>query len=239
MPLFLSPPGLSLMATAMLLACTSPGRSDSAGAEARSGTPPAPIASAGVAADTGDEPRASRTLGSANAPITIYEMSDFQCPFCRRHALETHPQLVREYVETGKVRVVFINFPITEIHPNAVPAAQFGLCAARAGRFWDAHRLLFRHQPSWKALPDPAPFLITLADSLGISREETVSCLEDPAVTAAIRHEAEGSIRAGANSTPTFYIEGGLLVGAQPISVFRPILDSIYELRIGGSRQDR
>ena len=168
----LSPLGRSLVAAAFLLACT-PGRSDSAGGEGGSSTPPAPVApaAAAVTADTGDDPRASRTLGSANAPITIYEMSDFQCPFCRRHALETHPQLVREYVETGKVRVVFINFPITEIHPNAVPAAQFGLCAARAGRFWDAHRLLFRHQPSWKALPDPAPFLITLAEKGGDSEQ--------------------------------------------------------------------
>lgn len=218
----------SLAAAVLLLACT-PGRSDSTGGDAG---PRAPAPPAVASADTqGADPRASRSLGSPNAPITIYEMSDFQCPFCRRHALETHPQLVREYVETGKVRVVFINFPITEIHPNAVPAAQFGLCAARVDRFWDAHRLLFRHQSAWRALPDPAPFLITLADSLGISREETVRCLEDPAVTAAIRQEGEGSIRAGARSTPTFYIEGGLLIGAQPISVFRPILDSIYAVK--------
>ena len=216
----------TLSAAALLLACT-PGRGDSVGGESAAGGTAAPPAAASVDSQ-GADPRASRSLGSSSAPITIYEMSDFQCPFCRRHALETHPQLVREYVETGKVRVVFINFPITEIHPNAVPAAQFGLCAARVDRFWDAHRLLFRHQSAWRALPDPAPFLITLADSLGISREETVRCLEDPAVTAAIRQEGEGSMRAGARSTPTFYIEGGLLIGAQPISVFRPILDSIY-----------
>ncbi len=223
----------SLAAAALLLACT-PGRSDSAGGDAAPRTPAAPPAVA-VSDTPGADSRASRSLGSPSAPITIYEMSDFQCPFCRRHALETHPQLVREYVETGKVRVVFINFPITEIHPNAVPAAQFGLCAARVNRFWDAHRLLFRHQSAWRALPDPAPFLITLADSLGISREETVRCLEDPAVTAAIRQEGEGSMRAGARSTPTFYIEGGLLIGAQPISVFRPILDSIYAEKTRGS----
>ena len=220
------PLGRTLAAAALLLACT-PGRSDSAGGEAPGRTPAAPPAVA--SGDTqGADPRATRSLGSPSAPITIYEMSDFQCPFCRRHALETHPQLVREYVDPGKVRIIFINFPITELHPNAVPAAQFGLCAARVDRFWDAHRLLFRHQSAWRALPDPAPFLITLADSLGISREETVRCLEDPGVTAAIREEGEGSVRAGARSTPTFYIEGGLLIGAQPISVFRPILDSIY-----------
>ena len=225
------------IAVGLLVACT-PGRSDSGGGEASAPSRAVLPAMAHVdtqgAGSQGADPRASRSLGSPAAPITIYEMSDFQCPFCRRHALETHPQLVREYVETGKVRVVFINFPITEIHPNAVPAAQFGLCAARANRFWDAHLLLFRHQPAWRSLPDAAPFLITLADSLGLAREETVRCLEDPAVTAAIREEGEGSIRAGARSTPTFYIEGGLLVGAQPISVFRPILDSIYAERTSG-----
>ncbi|HEU5049133.1 MAG TPA: thioredoxin domain-containing protein [Gemmatimonadales bacterium] len=210
-----------------LLACT-PGRGDSADRQVVASRPmePAPPTSA----DTGDA-RAARSLGSSSAPITIYEMSDFQCPFCRRHAMLTHPQLVREYIETGKVRVVFINFPIPEIHPNAVPAAELGLCAARAGRFWDAHQLLFRHQSSWAALPDAAPYFLSLADSLGLPREETVRCLQDPAVRAAVRQEAEASIRAGATSTPTFYIEGGLLVGAHPIEVFRPILDSIYAAR--------
>ena len=226
-----APTGRTLAAM-LLLACT-PGRNDSGGGDASA--PMRTTMPAVAALDTqGTDPRASRSLGSTSAPITIYEMSDFQCPFCRRHALETHPQIVREYVETGKVRVIFINFPITEIHPNAVPAAQFGLCAARANRFWDAHRLLFRHQGAWRSLPDAAPFLITLADSLGLPREETVRCLEDPSITDAIRQEGEGSIRAGARSTPTFYIEGGLLVGAQPISVFRPILDSIYAERMKG-----
>ncbi len=232
-----NPAGRTLAAAALLLACT-PGRSDSARSEPAASQPSAPVAAtAAPAADQAGDPRSSRSLGSASAPITIYEMSDFQCPFCRRHALETHPQLVREYVETGKVRVVFINLPISDIHPNAVPAAEFGLCAARAGRFWDAHRLLFRHQSAWGPLADPGPFLITLADSLGISREETVRCLEDPAITAAVRQEGEGSVRAGARSTPTFYIEGGLLVGAQPISVFRPILDSIYAERAGSGKR--
>jgi protein-disulfide isomerase len=217
---------------ALVFACTSgTGRGEPATPDAPPGAGPA------IAEIQGTDPRASRMLGSPDAPVTIYEMSDFQCPFCRRHALLTHPALVQEYIDKGKVRIVFINLPITEIHPNALPAAEFGLCAARAGRFWDAHRLLFRHQPAWAALPDATPFFLSLTDSLGISREETIECLEDPAIAAAVRQEAEGSLRAGARSTPTFYIEGGLLVGAQPIEVFRPILDSIYEARVAGRRQ--
>jgi protein-disulfide isomerase len=158
-------------------------------------------------------------------------MSDFQCPFCRRHALETMPALEREYVKTGRVRWVFINFPIPEIHPNAVPAAEFAMCAARSGKFWPAHRLLFTHQPAWAKLGDPASFLLSLADSLKLPRRPLLRCLQDPAVRRAVEAEAQGSMRAGANSTPSFYIEGGLLVGAQPAEVFRPILDSVIAAR--------
>lgn len=179
------------------------------------------------------DPRVTRAMGSRAAPVTVYEMSDFQCPFCRRHALETMPVLERDYVATGKVRWVFINFPITEIHPNAVAAAEFALCAARDQKFWKVHQLIFRHQPAWAKLEDPGPFLLGLADSVGMNRGRTLACLQDPAVTRAVRAEAEGSARAGATSTPTFYIEGGLLVGAQPVDVFRPILDSIYKSKGG------
>jgi len=185
-----------------------------------------------AAADTDSvDPRSNRSLGSASAPVTVYEMSDFQCPFCRRHALETMPALEREYVKTGKVRWVFINFPIPEIHPNAVPAAEFAMCAARSGKFWQAHRLLFMHQPAWAKLGDPTSFLLSLADSLKLPRRPLLLCLQDPAVRRAVEAEAQGSMRAGANSTPSFYIEGGLLVGAQPAEVFRPILDSVIAAR--------
>ena len=208
---------------------------------ARSPEPPSAAASLGsppqLPADTDrTDPRITRGMGSRSAPVTVYEMSDFQCPFCRRHALETMPALEREYVATGKVRWVFINFPITEIHPNAVPAAEFALCAAREAKFWKVHQLIFRHQPAWAKLTDPGPFLLSLGDSVGMNRAKTLACLQDSAITRAVRAEAEGSARAGATSTPTFYIEGGLLVGAHPVEVFRPILDSIYAVKSGVPR---
>ncbi|HET7601577.1 MAG TPA: thioredoxin domain-containing protein [Gemmatimonadales bacterium] len=183
-----------------------------------------------VRADTGGS-RDARMLGRRDAPVTIYEMSDFQCPFCRRHALETFPILKREYIETGKVRYVFINFPITEIHPNALPAAELGLCAARQHKFWPLHDLLFSAQQSWAPLTDPEAVLLGLADSVGMNRKATLACLADTTVAAAVEAEAVASVRTGANATPSFYIEGGLLVGAQPMEVFRPILDSIIAER--------
>jgi protein-disulfide isomerase len=171
---------------------------------------------------------ASRTLGSSTAPITVYEMSDFQCPYCRRFSLETFPALEREYVATGKVRWVFVNFPLTSLHSNAVPAAETALCAAKQSAFWPVHDLLFKHQETWAPLKEPAAFFLSLADSAKISKPALLECVRSPATRAEVRAEAEGAERSGASSTPTFYIEGGLLAGAHPLPVFRQVLDSIY-----------
>jgi protein-disulfide isomerase len=171
---------------------------------------------------------APRTRGAATAPITIYEMSDFQCPYCRRFALNTFPDLDREYIATGKVRWVFINFPLTMIHPNATAAAEVALCAAKSGKFWEVHDLLYRNQPTWAPLTEPGAFFLTLADSASIPPAAFRKCLVDRATLDEVASDAKGSVQAGASSTPSFYIEGGLLPGAQPVAVFRQILDSIY-----------
>jgi protein-disulfide isomerase len=176
-------------------------------------------------------PISARSKGSPSAPVTVYEMSDFQCPYCRRHAMETFPALEREYVRTGKVRWIFINFPLTSIHPNAVPAAAFAMCAARHDKFWPAHDLLFRHQETWAPLQNPAPFLLTLVDSLKLPRPETTRCLEKAETVPQIQSDAESAARSGAQSTPTFYIEGGLLVGIRPLELFRFVLDSIHSAK--------
>jgi protein-disulfide isomerase len=174
----------------------------------------------------------TRTKGSASAPITVYEMSDFQCPYCRRFALETFPTLERDYIARGKVRWVFVNFPLTSIHSNAVPAAQVALCAGRQGAFWAVHDLLFEHQQVWAPLKEAGPFFISLADSAGISKPALLACVQSPEALAEIRAEAEGAERSGAQSTPTFYIEGGLLAGAHPVPVFRQVLDSVYATKV-------
>lgn len=171
---------------------------------------------------------APRTRGVATAPITVYEMSDFQCPYCRRFALNTFAELEREYIATGKVRWVFINFPLTSIHPNAAAAAEVALCAANAGKFWDMHDLLFRNQPTWAPLVEPGAFFLTLADSASIPATAFRKCLVDRETQQEVASDARGSVQSGASSTPSFYIEGGMLPGAQPVEVFRQILDSIY-----------
>jgi protein-disulfide isomerase len=185
-------------------------------------------ASGPLRAQAQKDPLASRSKGASSAPVTVYEMSDFQCPYCRKHALEVFPTLEKEYVQTGKVRWVYINFPLVSIHANALPAAELAMCAARMGRFWPVHDLLFQHQATWAPLKEPAPFMLSLADSAKLPRPAMTTCLQSETVRAEIQAEAEGSQRSGAASTPTFYIEGGLLAGARPLELWRHILDSIH-----------
>ena len=170
---------------------------------------------------------AQRSKGSANAPVTVYEMSDFQCPFCHRFAIETFPVIEREYISTGKVRWVFINLPITQLHPNAVPAAEFAMCAARQDKFWPTHDWLYESQPAWQDLDDTGAFFTGRIQALSLDRQKLMDCLTRGETLPLIRQDAEGAARSGARSTPSFYIEGGMLTGAQPLAVFRQVLDSI------------
>lgn len=177
------------------------------------------------------DPLAARTRGSPKAPVVVYEMADFQCPACREFALTTLPTLDHDYVQTGKVRWVFVNFPLTSIHKNAVAAAQVAMCAARQNRFWPVHDLLYRHQPEWAPLDDPTAALLALADSAGVKRDSLAACVSSHATVETIQQDAQGSVRAGANATPSFYVEGGLASGAIPAPVFSHILDSIYNAK--------
>jgi protein-disulfide isomerase len=176
---------------------------------------------------------AQRTKGRPGAPVTVYEMADFQCPACRQFALLTLPMIDRDFIQTGKVRWVFVNFPLTSIHRNAMAAAQVAMCAARQHRFWPVHDALYAHQEEWAQLDAPLAALIALADSAGVRHTDLVSCVSSRATIDEIARDAQGSVRAGANATPSFYIEGGLAQGAIPPPEFTRILDSIYRVKAG------
>ena len=192
-----------------------------------------------LAAQSAAAPLEMRSKGSPKAPVTVYEMSDFQCPYCRQFALETFPPLERDYVKTGKVRWVFINFPLTSVHAHASAAAELALCAGKQQAFWRVHDLLFAHQESWAPLKEAGPFFVSLADSARLSKPALITCLQSPETRNSVRADAEGAARSGATSTPTFYIEGGLLEGAQPLPVFRQVLDSVYREKAKGRAAGR
>lgn len=190
---------------------------------------PAPPPAADSPALVAEDPLlAARTKGSPDAPITVLEIADFQCPACRMFWAETMPLLQREYVDAGKVRMVFVNLPLVELHKNAAAAHEFAMCAAAQDRFWPVHDMLFDQQAVWGQLDDPSAYFFSVASAVGLATDSLDACVTDGRMRNLIASEAQGVVRAGVRSTPSFVIEGGLLEGAGPIEGWRPILDSIY-----------
>lgn len=189
-----------------------------------------------LAAEQGDDALSPRAKGPLGAPVTVFEMADFQCPACRTFTLTVFPTIEREFVATGKVRWVFINLPLTNIHPNAVAAAEVAMCAARQGRFWATHDLLYQRQDVWARHAQPRSMLVALAQRAGTDRAKLLACLDARATQAEVEKDARLAARAGARATPSFYIEGGLLEGA-PLTPdpLRRLLDSIYTARTRGA----
>ena len=179
-----------------------------------------------------EDPLAPRSKGVPNAPVTVYEMADFQCPACRLFAVTVLPTLEREYIQTGKVRWVFINLPLTSIHPNAMAAAEVAICAGRQGRFWQTHDMLYQQQDEWAKLAQPRTMLVALAQRAGVDRAKLLSCLDEASARAEVELDAQRAQRSGARATPSFYIEGGLLEGAPYTpDPMRRVLDSVYAVR--------
>jgi protein-disulfide isomerase len=159
-------------------------------------------------------------------------MADFQCPACRLFAVTVLPTLEREFVATGKVRWVFINLPLTSIHPNAMAAAEVAVCAGRQGRFWPIHDLLYQQQDAWAKLPEPRDSLVALAQRAGADRAKLLACVNGGTARPEVELDAQRAARTGARATPSFYIEGGLLEGAPYTpDPMRRVLDSIYTAR--------
>ncbi|MSR06648.1 MAG: hypothetical protein EXR93_06225 [Gemmatimonadetes bacterium] len=198
--------------------------SGTSGPSVTAATPPRP-------ADTTSLLLVERTRGDSMAPITIWEFSDFQCPFCRDFARNVLPALEREYIATKKVRLIFVNLPLTRIHPNAVRAHEFAMCVARENRFWPFHDLLYRHQDDWARLPNPSAYFRGLVDSVGLRPQVIGGCADNHVLAWVVSGETDAARKAGISQTPSFVLEGMLMPGAFPIEDWRPILDSVYKAK--------
>ena len=166
--------------------------------------------------------------GNANAPVTVVEFSDFQCPFCSRFYTQTLPLLEENYIDTGMIKFVYRDFPLDALHPNARPAHIAAECADEQGEFWEYHDVLFEKQAEWQRLPssDLQSSLIQFADDLGLQTVTFESCLESQEMADEVNKDVLEGTRYGASGTPTFFIgneEDGFvkLVGAQPFSAFQ------------------
>jgi len=157
------------------------------------------------------------SLGPEDAPITIVEFSDYQCPFCRRWYDEVYRKLFDAY--PGKIRLVYRNLPLTSIHPNAFGAAEAAMCAGEQGAYWQYHDSLF----SSDALG--VEIYQQYASDLNLDMNSFNACLSQEKYKDAIQADSDFALKLGVRSTPTFFINGLAIVGAQPLDVFTQLID--------------
>jgi protein-disulfide isomerase len=171
--------------------------------------------------------------GESTAKLTLIEFSDYQCPFCGRHARETLPQIERDYVRTGKVRYVVRDMPLDAIHPQAFKAAEAAHCAGEQARFWEMHQRLFARQGAL----GPAD-LLQHAGTLGLDGDRFRQCLESGRHAAKVRQSQAEAQRAGITGTPTFFLgltgpdrspvkAMRIIQGAQPYARFQEAIESL------------
>ena len=172
-------------------------------------------------------------IGDPNATISIIEFSDFQCPFCARFHIQTLPSILEEYVDQGKVKLIFRDFPIQNIHPNALPASVAAECANEQGKFKEMHDELFDNQKEWSGLEtaNAMSLFSQYALEMGLEQEIFDSCLTNGKYIEEIRNDLNDGRTYGVSGTPGFFIGNDQigyveLKGAQPFESFKKVIDA-------------
>ncbi len=173
-------------------------------------------------------------LGSADAPVTIIEFSDYQCPFCARFHSETLPHIIENYVNAGQVKFVYRDFPIQNIHPNAVPAAVASECAHDQAAFWEYHDRLFEGMNEWGGLTlaDAVDRFKAYAADMGLDTEEFAECLDTGRHIQEVTGDYSDGTAYGVSGTPAFFIGNDqigyyYLSGARPYPEFQFAIEQI------------
>ena len=170
--------------------------------------------------------------GNQNAPITIIEFSDFQCPFCARFHVQTLPLLLEEYINPGKVNLVYRDFPIQSSHPNALPAAVAAECADEQEMYWEFHDKLLENQNQWNRIEAMEAITVfnQYASELGLNQDQFNSCISGGKYLDEVRNDLKDGREYGITGTPGFFIGNEKigfveLKGAQPFESFKKVID--------------
>ncbi len=173
-----------------------------------------------------------QSIGDPNAPVKIDEYSDFQCPYCGVFGRETFPLILRDYVQTGLVYFTFHNFPVVDggsATKESTHAAMASVCAAQQGKFFEFHDVLFANQTGENIGDFTEKRLYAMAEMSGLDAAAFDACYGDPATAEAVDMDKAAGLRAGIEHTPSFMINGTLLVGAQPYSEFQSAVQAAME----------
>ena len=178
----------------------------------------------------------ARIKGDPAAKVWLVMASDFQCPACK-YWHDTHaPEIMRDYVASGKVRFAYTNYPIDHLHPNARAAAEAAMCSAAQGKFWGMHDRLFARQQEWAAQPDPIALLRQLALESGVDTVAWNQCLTDDVMVPLVEADHARAQAGGVNQTPYFFVGSQKVGGAIPASNLRPMLDAAIAQAGGTTR---
>lgn len=164
--------------------------------------------------------------GRADAPVTIIEFSDFECPYCATFYSQTLSQIEKEYIKTGKVKLVYRDFPLS-FHQNAQKAAEAVECADEQDKFWEYHDLLFENQNEWNNIGISK--FKEYARELGLNIGEFNQCLDSGEMASEVKKDFQDGQSYGVTGTPAFFVNGELLSGAQPFSAFKEKIDKFLE----------
>lgn len=165
-------------------------------------------------------------LGNKNAKITIIEFADFRCPFCERFFKDAEKQIIANYVNTGKAKFVFKHYAF--LGQESVWASQAAECANEQGKFWEYHDWLYNNQASESNLAYYSKTnLIKYAGKVGLDLDRFSSCLNSDKYFERVNADLAKGQAAGVTGTPTLFINGQSVVGAQPFSVFKAVIDGI------------
>jgi protein-disulfide isomerase len=172
-------------------------------------------------------------LGKSDAPITLIEFSDYQCPFCARFYRDTFPQIKKDYIDKGKVRYIFRDFPLLSIHPKAQMAAEAAQCAGEQDKYWKMHDILFENQGSMET-----ENLKGYAERLGLNMDDFNKCLEQSRYTNEVKNDIQAGEGAGVQGVPAFIIgrttddgniKGKFIRGAHPYLTFETAIEEILK----------
>lgn len=167
---------------------------------------------------------AGRIQGAADAPVWLVEISDFQCPFCKRFHDEVYPAIKREYIDRGIVRMAYVHLPLN-IHQHAEAAAEASLCAAAQQRFWPLHDKLFETQNRWAGMDDAAALFDSLAVASGVNATDWRDCMRSGVMQRVINGDRTRAASVGARSTPIFFVGNEPIQGLVPFEAFRQAIE--------------
>ncbi len=166
------------------------------------------------------------SLGNKNAKVVVVDFSDFECPFCKQYFDQTFGLIKKDYIDTGKIVYYYRHFPLG-FHPAAKPAALASECASEQGKFWEYHDLVFKNQAkiSQKTADEVKQTLKGFAESLNLNASQFNNCLDSEKYKDNVDKDVTEGGTAGVSGTPTFFVNGVSLVGAQPYTSFKTAID--------------